>query len=1132
MRYRILGSLRVVDGNGVAAEVRGAKIRALLGILLSAAPREVGFERLADLLWSGAPPPGAPNTLQAHVARLRRIVEPGRAPREVGQVLATSATGYAISLREGDLDARIFASLVDQAMCVDDPDVRFATLGRALDLWDGPPFAEYAGASWALAEATRLEELRADALDHWFSAGLACGRHHELMSEMEVACDAAPHREHRVALAMTALYRCDRQVEALGLYHRVVGQLRSERGLEPSRALRDLEHNILVHDPALDWQRERPAPSPVATTSRAFVGRDDELRTLTEAWRVACAGTPQCVLIGGEPGIGKTELAAEFARRIAAEGGVTLWGRACEATGRPFQVLVDALGAFGHADDLSAERHELFESVTATIRSQCRERPLLLVIDDAQWADDPSLLFLRHLRRRVAPAALLVVVTYRDTDASAERVMGLFDARECEQVSLAGLDEPAVAELVSVHRGRAPSTELVGALCARTGGNPFFVESLLAEIGSDALAGADADVTRIVDSAVPGRARQLIAGRIERLAPDTVTALGVAAVLGGELEVGLIRECLGVDDGDVEVALEQAERVRLLVPSPARPGHYEFPHALIREAVLGTVSSARRSNLHRAAARALERSGSLYRRTHAAELAHHYERAGDQHSLRRAIECRRAASAHAMDVLAYESAVAHTEAALALLTRAEDATVAEHVDLLETLGRARYLTGDVSGSKDAFLRAVDLARSLAESERFARVAVGASGLGVTMLWSDYGVANEPVVALLREALARTPEGDSALRARLLARVAEELHPSGDRAQIDFDATDAVTMAERVGDPGVLAEALHARLRTIWRPDTLEERTAISLAMREAADRSGDASLRAVAHGRLATQYLEHGTIHRAERAIERLGEMAERTNNPLHRMWFLGMRSCMALFRGEFDAVELGIGEAAAVAPELFPTVQAFAGVLCVLRVEQGRTAEMVDAGRIFVDSLPHVAAWRAGLSVLLAESGRLDEAREEAERVAANDFSAVPRDQDWMFCMGVLGETISVLDDAGLAAALWGQLSGFVDRFVVLGDGYAVWTCVERTLGVLARAMRKLDVAEEHLRGSVVAHERIKAPPLLARSQYELARVLALKGDGREAGELAASARATAVRLGQAGLIASLDRFARDNID
>ena len=326
VEFRILGPLEVhEDGRSLA--LGGAKPRSLLAILLLNANQVVSSDRLIDELWGAEAPDTAPKALQVHVSQLRKALEPGRAPGEAGRVLVTRAPGYLLQLEPDELDLGCFERLASEgraALAARDPAGAASLLREALALWRGPPLAEVAYTDFAQREISRLEELRLSILEDRIQADLDCGRHAELIGELETLVAEEPLRERPRAQLMLALYRSGRQAEALDAYREARRALVEELGIEPSRELRELEAAILEQDPALDLERpiakRRRQPAEVeepadvgAPPGESFVGREHELTEFRAAFEDALAARMSLFLIAGEPGIGKSRLADELA---------------------------------------------------------------------------------------------------------------------------------------------------------------------------------------------------------------------------------------------------------------------------------------------------------------------------------------------------------------------------------------------------------------------------------------------------------------------------------------------------------------------------------------------------------------------------------------------------------------------------------------------------------------------------------------------------------------------------------------------------------------------------------------------------------------------------------------------------
>src|SRR6266511_2315155 len=258
MDFRILGPLEV-DQEGRELPLGGRQQRALLALLLLRANEVVRVDEIIDELWPEAPPPSATRSVHALVSRLRRLLEGGQADARDGDeddtgVLLARAHGYLLRVAPGELDLHRFQSLLDEgrdALAAGQADVAARTLREALAIWRGPPLAEFASNSFAMAEIARLNELRLSALEERIEADLAAGRSSELVAELEALVAAQPLRERLRGQLMLALYRCGRQAEALQLYQDTRRLLVGELGIEPSQALQRLEQAILRQEEAL-----------------------------------------------------------------------------------------------------------------------------------------------------------------------------------------------------------------------------------------------------------------------------------------------------------------------------------------------------------------------------------------------------------------------------------------------------------------------------------------------------------------------------------------------------------------------------------------------------------------------------------------------------------------------------------------------------------------------------------------------------------------------------------------------------------------------------------------------------------------------------------------------------------------
>ncbi len=279
MEFAILGSLEVLDEHR-CVEVSSAKERLVLAVLVVHAGEVVSADRLIEVLWGAQPPATAANTLQTHISRLRRALEPGRAARAQDGVLRTHPQGYMLAVAPEFIDAVRFERFArdGREALAGDPERAADILRQGLGLWRGEPLAEFRFELFAQAEITRLSELRAAALEDRVEADLALGRHTALCGELSRRVVEYPLRERLWSQLIRALYRCGRQADALGAYARLREQLAEQLGIDPSPELARLHEDVLAQRSDLDWRpperrpalrsAERSAPAPMPTPER------------------------------------------------------------------------------------------------------------------------------------------------------------------------------------------------------------------------------------------------------------------------------------------------------------------------------------------------------------------------------------------------------------------------------------------------------------------------------------------------------------------------------------------------------------------------------------------------------------------------------------------------------------------------------------------------------------------------------------------------------------------------------------------------------------------------------------------------------------------------------------------------
>ncbi|WP_148570958.1 AfsR/SARP family transcriptional regulator [Nocardioides caldifontis] len=728
-RFRILGALTVVDAAGVPVPLGGPRPRELLAMLLLHPGRPVAAARLVTALWGEDAGDGAATTLRTHVATVRRVL----AAAGADGTLTTSAGGYALALDQEALDAELFERLVhsgQEALALGDPERAATLLGRALDLWRGEPLADLGPPEFATAAVARLEELRAVAEETAATAALALGRHQEVTGRLRGLVAEHPFRERFSALLVLALYRSGRQAEALEVCATTRRRLADELGLDPGPELQELERAVLRQDPSLGAPRAvAPAAAPVQDPGDAvldalrrtpLVGREAELGRALQVWRDACAGGRELLLVSGPPGAGKSRLVAEVAHAASRDGATVLVGR-CEE-GAPYTASGSAVASSRRAQELLASAPpEAGQGPTALpwlLAALAAERPVLVVVEDAERIDGGDSSLLRTAVTRL-PARALLVLCYRDPPGS--RHGPLADvlvhprAATAQRLSPTPLGPTDLAALVrAVHPGvtRVPE-RLVAGLQEQTGGNPFFASELLRDLDpADVVAGH-------LGPRLPAGVRDVLRHRLRGLPESTRESLSVAAVLGREVELDRLGALLDRSEEEVVEALEAALAAGFVVESGSSwAGGYAFPHELVREAVHDEVPAPRRRRLHLRVAGALLEGAPTDADVIAA--AGHVTAAGPAADPDEAAELLGRAARLAAAGFGYEEAVRLAEARLPLLARTRPAR--EQADAEVEVARLRMRSGRGYGRTVELLeQALATYLSLGDTEAAGRV---------------------------------------------------------------------------------------------------------------------------------------------------------------------------------------------------------------------------------------------------------------------------------------------------------------------------------------------------------------------------------------------------------------------------
>ncbi|MET0903166.1 MAG: AAA family ATPase [Acidimicrobiales bacterium] len=895
-----------------------------------------------------------------------------------------------------------------------------------------------------------------------------------------------------------------------------------------------------------------PLPPRLRTASNAlspFLGRAEEVAALEEAWKQAAGGELRVVLVGGEPGVGKTSLAAQAARSAHATGGTALFGACDEGFASPYQPWVMALTHLvrhrhGVADTLpGAHRHALhrllpaafedpapgddtdqqllLDAVASLLESAASDDPVLLVLDDLQWADAASLDLLRHVARSCPDAPLLVIGTYRSSELARGALLpsllaDLWRVPGTARLDLEGLADDDLMDMLAAaagHEMTADGVALAHALRRETGGNPFFTVELLRhllEVGAFALDddGRYSLTADIAELAMPASVREVVGHRVARLGDDVVAVLSTAAVIGQEFEFDLLMTVTETEADGLIVALERAVDAALVIEAVDRPGQYRFVHALIGHTLAQDLGPSRRRRLHERIAVALE---ALDDAAHVGELARHWLAAARPADADRAIHYATLAGDQAIDAAAPHDAIGWFEQALDLLERQPGADETQRGRLLTKLAYAQLSAGDPEWRATRSAASAIAARVAVPDllVAVARCTIGV--LGITEL------PDPERLHLIEMALDTAAAEDPATRAELLVYLADE-HDARDSEVRNALAKEALGIARHLDANAQTVDVFANALFTLNDPALLEERHDAAQLAVDMARRCGQRLSAALAQ--LATTAVQKGDRDLMDRCLDEADE-ARAGLRITYRTWVgLMQRAFATTLDGDLAGGEALANEAFVLGSEagirLATTV--YGGQLLALRQQQGSLEELVALIEENEQRSAAVPAWSAVLAQTYAELGRAEDVARMIELPARSGFEGWPLDITWLMVMGSWADCATLLRHEEAAHPLLAHLLPFRDQIIYPGSHTT--GAVGRFIGNLLDVLGDPDGAEAALRRALAIVERFGAVYWTARTQLDLAGLLQRHSrDEAEAGSLVADASAAIERFGFDGL-------------
>jgi DNA-binding SARP family transcriptional activator len=909
----LAGTFRVVrDGTELAGgEIGSRKSRTLLKLLAVERPGLVPLDRIVEVLWPNERPAAPEQNVATLVSRLRAVLG--------ADLIRGGRTGYRLAEGPGivvDLDRAV--RLCDQAegKLATAAALALAAAERAHELLAaGTAIGDEPYADWANPAREQVRELLRRVRLAAAEAALATGDPRLAAGYAEAAMAADPLDEAAHRWYMSAWVAAGEQAKALGAYEALRQRLGRELGADPAPQTREL-HLAILRDqddglttrrsdgPLADPVRRVPAPGGTAPSGSVLPGRDGEMGVLREAWSTAAGGQPGLVTIVGEAGIGKTALAELLAAEAAENGGTVLRTRCYETERSLFlQPIVEAIApvvasasastlrellgehataAAGLLPEVAAilgppppgrgsmemERRRAFEAVRAFLRGLAERNPVLVLVDDLQYAGQSTVELMHFLGRQPPGARLLVVATVR---AENDAQIGAALAPVARRVEVGPLSADAVSQLARA-AGRG---ELADHIMKQTRGHTLFVVEVLRALTSG-------------DAGVPESLRTAVQARVRRAGPPVEALLRAAAVLGATVDPLTLGVMLDLVSATALELCEAALEARLLAVSGR---DYEFANDLIREVLYASTPEPTRLAHHRRAADLLTGQPE--------SLARHAAAAGDW--LRAARAWLRAGE-DAMGRFAASDAAALATQALEAGERVADAEVSARALILR--GRALEAVGAHAAALTDLTRGADGARA-AGDRRLEMLVLRQLGGDVPVSLGkpiSYFGSNLETGLRIAESL-----GDRASEANFLSRLAVI---AANRLRLDMAVgygLRAVAAARAAADDQALAQGLDGLKITYL---SLGDTRALADVLAELVPllrRRGELFLLPWAEFEGAFLFVAAADLDRAVSAIERAMELTHQAGYPHQVAWFVAHLGWIARLRGrDEEAMTLG----------------------------------------------------------------------------------------------------------------------------------------------------------------------------------------------------------------------------------
>lgn len=824
-----------------------------------------------------------------------------------------------------------------------------------------------------------------------------------------------------------------------------------------------------------------------------LVGREDALARLSQAVDSTRQGAGGAILVTGTAGIGKTALLRTALGAAAdvtvtwgtcVEGGISPgywpWTQALNGLVRQVGVeraravarencgllatLVPALGEQQPAEETERGRLLLLDATVAWVQALGSERPVLIVLDDLQWADDSSLSLLDFFVRSPVPAASCVLGAYRHDDLTgrSQRRLAALVGR-VDHVHLTGLDRRAATRLAESAVGRPLPEDHLDAIFRRGGGHPFFTREL-------ALAAADG----LPADEVPAAVRDAVERRVHSFGATTREILRVAATISASLFTDVIAGVTGRPADEVAAAVSEATAAGMVVTSDE--GVPRFAHDLFRETLAEGIELSTRPELHHAIGTSLESRAARTGGVTASEIARHFRASVGCGGLDKAVLwALRAADADRSSLALSEAAdhlrrlrAAVADAGLALPDALAVEVLLAEADVLARNGRSPDARGLLRAARATAERAGDPRGS-------ARTALAAAELG-----SRFAARRDDLIEELQTALAGVPDADAEMRARLTAALSRELaHSVAEQRHLAGPLSErALELGRTSGDPKVLHACLLARHDVLWTPGQAGSRSEVTAELVALSQRTGDRERQAEALLLHANVLLENGRAAFVA-TLEECLQLLESLGQPRHVYTAASRRACLALLRGRLDEAATGIEDTAVLGRRLREpdTGNVWMSQRLELVRARGVPEELTDYARLAVEHWTgapvHAHAVAAGFC---ARAGDLAQARHHV--AAVHDLGTWRADRSYLWSVFIreLAEAAVALQDRALCTELLAEVEPLAGTCAVNGALVAFAGCNSHTAGRLAAALGDRSRARRLLEDACMVYERLGA--------------------------------------------------------